>query len=333
MNTSAMPESPSMGGVGEALPPIISPVDAELLKSELNENTFLRHTSRGSNEIYVVNNETAPNVLREIGRLREVSFRAVGGGSGTECDLDHFDLEDKACFQLVVWNPEADEIIGGYRFTRWKMASFHENGQPYVNTEHLFDFSQKFIETDFPHCIEMARAFVQPKYQNAAGGRKALFALDNLWDGIGGLVASDPTVKYLTGKVTIYKTSPEMSRKAMIYYLDMSFGDREGLITSKRPETCTPEQAAFFKEMFTGADYKENYAILNNYVKSLDDNIPPFIHLYIGLSPTMKTFGTTFDPDFGDCYDTAMMITAHDLYPEKFERYMGSYERCKEYKK
>ena len=313
------------------LPPIIPPVDVELLKSELNEKTFLRTTNRGDNELYVVNNETAPNVLREIGRLREVSFRAVGGGSGTECDLDHFDLEDKACFQLIVWNPEADEIIGGYRFTRWKMASFHENGQPYVNTEHLFDFSQKFIDNEFPHCIEMARAFVQPKYQSAAGGRKALFALDNLWDGIGGLVATDPTVKYLSGKVTIYKTSPEMSRKAMIYYLDMSFGDREGLITSKNPETCTPEQAAFFKEMFTGADYKENYAILNNYVKSLDDTIPPFIHLYIGLSPTMKTFGTTFDPDFGDCYDTAMIITAKDIYPDKYKRYMESYEKCKEY--
>ena len=158
--------------------PIIDPVDVELLKKELNQDTFLRRTTRGNNEIYVVNNGNAPNVLREIGRLREVSFRAVGGGSGTECDLDHFDLDDKACFQLVVWNPEADEIIGGYRFTRWSMASFHENGQPYVNTEHLFDFSQKFIDEYFPHCIEMARAFIQPKYQSAQAGRKALFALD-----------------------------------------------------------------------------------------------------------------------------------------------------------
>ena len=136
------------------IPPIIDPVDVALLKSELNEKTFLRNTNRGNNEIYVVNNESAPNVLREIGRLREVSFRAVGGGSGTECDLDHFDLEDKACFQIVVWNPEADEIIGGYRFTKWALATFHENGQPYVNTEHLFDFSQEFIDEYFPYCID-----------------------------------------------------------------------------------------------------------------------------------------------------------------------------------
>lgn len=307
------------------IPPIIEPVDVQLLKKELNKDAFLRNTNRGNNEIYIVNNETAPNVLREIGRLREVSFRAVGGGSGTACDLDHFDLEDKACFQLVVWNPEDDEIIGGYRFTRWKMASFHENGQPYVNTEHLFDFSQKFLDEYFPYCVEMARAFVQPKYQSAQAGRKALFALDNLWDGIGGILATDPTVKYLSGKVTIYSSSPDMSRKAMIYYLDKYFGDREGLITSKRPETCTPEEAEYFEAMFTGANYKDNYQILNNYVKSLGDVIPPLIHSYIGLSGSMKTFGTTFDPDFGDCYDTAMLITVSDIYKEKYDRYVDSY--------
>lgn len=304
------------------LPPIIEPIDVALLKSELNEKTFIRTTIRGNNEIYVVNNETGPNVLKEIGRLREISFRAVGGGSGTPCDLDHFDLEDKACFQLVVWNPEADEIIGGYRFTKWALASFHKNGQPYVNTEHLFDFSQKFLDEYFPYCLEMARAFVQPKYQSAQMGRKALFALDNLWDGIGAIVASDPSVRYLAGKVTIYSSSPELSRKAMVYYLDKFFGDREGLITSKNPERWTAEQAEMFDEMFTGATVKENYQILNNFVKSLGDTIPPLIHSYIGLSDTMKTFGTTFDPDFGDCYDTAMMITIADIYPEKFSRYI-----------
>ena len=305
--------------------PIIDPISKELLKQELNEKTFLRKTNKADNEIYVVNAENAPNVLREIGRLREVSFRAVGGGSGKECDLDHFDLEDKACYQLIVWNPELEEIIGGYRFTRWAQASFHDNGQPYVNTEHLFDFSEKFLKEYFPYCLEMARAFVQPKYQSAEMGRKSLFALDNLWDGIGGLVASDPSVKYLSGKVTIYSSSPELSRKAMVYYLDKHFGDREGLITSKNPETWTAEQAEMFEEMFTGANYKEDYQILNNYVKSMGDTIPPLIHSYIGLSETMKTFGTTFDPDFGDCYDTAMIITIADIYKEKYDRYISSF--------
>ena len=305
--------------------PIIAPISVEILKAELTPAKKLRDTNKSNNEIYVVNHHDSPNVMKEIGRLREEAFRDSGGGSGLSMDIDEFDTMENPYKQLIVWNPEADEIIGGYRFTRWAMASFHENGQPYVNTEHLFDFSQKFIDEYFPYCIEMARAFVQPKYQSAQMGRKALFALDNLWDGIGGLVATDPSVKYLSGKVTIYSSSPELSRKAMVYYLDKCFGDREGLITSKNPELWTEEQGKMFEEMFTGADYKENYQILNNYVKSFGDTIPPLIHSYIGLSETMKTFGTTFDPDFGDCYDTAMIITIADVYKDKYDRYIASF--------
>lgn len=304
--------------------PIIPPIDRNLLRAELNEHTFLRKTNKADNEIYIVNAKTGPNTLKEIGRLREVSFRAVGGGSGKDCDIDHFDIEDPACYQLIVWDPKNQELVGGYRFTRWAEASFHSNGQPYVNTEHLFDFSEKFLKEYFPYCIEMARAFVQPKYQDPAMGRKALFALDNIWDGIGGLVATSPDVKYLAGKVTIYSSSPEMSRKAMIYYLDRFFGDKEHLLTSKHPETCTPEEKAEFDKMFCGTDAKENYKILNNYVKSLNDNIPPLIHSYIELSSSMRTFGTTFDPDFGDAYDTAMIITLADVYEPKRKRYIDS---------
>lgn len=307
--------------------PIIDPISADVLKNELNVSTFLRRTNKADNEIYVVNNEVAPNVLREIGRLREVSFREVGCGSGKGCDLDHFDLEDKACFQLVVWNPEEQDIVGGYRFTRWNMASFHPNGQPYVNTEHLFDFSEKFLKEYFPNCIEMARAFVQPKYQSAEMGRKSLFALDNLWDGIGGLVASDPTVKYLAGKVSVYSASPIEVRKAIFYYLEKFFGDKEGLLVGKNAEKFTAEERMMLDELFCAEDAKENYKILNAYVKAHADSIPPLIHSYIELSSSMKTFGTMFDPDFGDVYDTAMLITLADVYEAKRKRYIDSYNK------
>lgn len=305
--------------------PIIEPVDRELLKKELTKEAFLRNTNNANNEIYIVNAETAPNVLREIGRLRELSFRAVGSGSGKECDLDHFDLEDKACYQLIVWDPENEEIVGGYRFTRWAQASFHDNGQPYVNTEHLFDFSEKFLKEYFPYCIEMARAFVQPKYQSRDMGRKSLFALDNIWDGIGGLVATSPDVKYLAGKVSVYSSAPEKSRKAILYYLHKFYGDREGLLVSKRPETYTEKEQAEFDALFSADTPKENYKILNAYVKSLGDAVPPLVHSYIELSSSLKTFGTTFDPDFGDVYDTAIIITLADVYEPKRKRYIESY--------
>ena len=305
--------------------PIIDPIDKDLLKSELNENTFLRVTNHAENLIYVVNNRNSPNVLREIGRLREVSFRSVGGGSGKDCDLDHFDLEDDACHQLIVWNPETEEIIGGYRFTLWKDATFFENGQPYVNTEHLFTFSEKFLKDYFPYCIEMARAFVQPKYQTAQMGRKSLFALDNLWDGIGGLIVKYDYVKYLAGKVTIYSVSPDMSRKAMIYFLEKFYGCKEQLLVGKWAETFTSEESEFFDKMFCDESVKENYKILVSYVKSLGDNVPPLIHSYTELSSSMRTFGTVCDPDFGDGYDTAMIITIDDTYPQKKKRYIQSF--------
>ncbi len=307
---------------------IIDAIDKSLLRSELNETTFLRDTVKAGNEIYVVNAENAPNVLREIGRLREISFREMSCGSGTECDLDHFDLEDKACYQLVVWNPEEEEIIGGYRFTLWSQASFFENGQPYVNTEHLFTFSQEFIDKYFRRCIEMARAFVQPKYQSAKMGRKSLYALDNLWDGIGALVVEND-VDYLVGKVTMYKKSPEMSRKAMIYFMDKFFGNRDGLLVGKNSQEFTVEERVLFDGMFEGGTPKENYKRLSNYAKSLGDVVPPFIHLYMDLSPTMQTFGTVYDPDFGDAYDTFLMITLADVYPEKVKRYIDSYREEK----
>lgn len=312
--------------------PIIGAVGRYLLKTELNDKTFLRDTMRAGNKLYVINAETAPNVLREVGRLREVSFREMGCGSGKECDLDHFDLDDKACHQLVVWDPEAEEIIGGYRFTIWSQASFFENGQPHVNTEHLFTFSQKFLDNYFPHCIEMARAFVQPMYQSAKMGRKSLYALDNLWDGIGALVVVYD-VKYLVGKVTIYSPSPVMSRRAMVYFLKKFFQTNENLLIGKNPETLTEDESAFFDEMFKDGTPKENYKVLNNYVKSLGDVVPPFIHLYMDLSPTMRTFGTVFDPDFGDAYDSFLMITLADIYPEKEKRYIQSYrdEQAKDY--
>ncbi len=303
--------------------PLIDPIPVEILKQELNEKTFLRKTSKADNEIYVVNNETAPNVLLEIGRLREVCFRAEGAGTGKPYDLDHFDTDDKACFQLVVWNPQDCDIVGGYRFTRWKMASFHDNGQPYVNTEHLFSFSEEFLKDYFPYCIEMARAFVQPKYQGAEGGRKSIYALDNLWDGIGRLVANDPSVKYLAGKVTIYSSSPDPSRKAMIYYLEKFFGDKNNLLIGKNAEKFTDEERAEMDKLFCGADAKENYRILKEFVKQHNDYIPPLIHSYIELSSSMRTFGTVFDPDFGDVYDTAMLITLADVYPQKYERYVA----------
>ena len=309
---------------------LIEPIAPEVLMSELTPERLLRKTNKADNEIYVVTAAQAPNVMKEIGRLREYTFRLAGAGTGKDCDVDRFDMEDPACHQLLVWNPEAKEIIGGYRFTYGNRVSFYPNGQPNINSEHLFDFSEKFCKEYLPYMIEMARAWVQPKYQSAQMGRKSLFALDNLWDGIGAIVATNPDVRYLAGKVSVYSTTPQLPRNAILYFLHKSFGDRENLITGKWALEYTPEEVEFYENLFTGATYQENYKILNNFVKEQGEHIPPLIHSYIELSSSMKTFGTCFDADFGDVYDTAMIITIADIYPAKKERYVESYMKQKQ---
>ena len=305
--------------------PIIEPIDVKLIKAELNEKYFVRNTNKAGNQIYVINSHCAPYTMTEIGRLRELAFREGGGGSGQPFDTDEFDYLPEPYQQLIVWNPDSEEIIGGYRYILGPNVVFKPGGQPYMAMEHIFNFSDLYINNYLPYTLELARAFVQPKYQSTQEGVKSLFALDNLWDGIGALVVQNPSVKYMIGKVTIYSSTPEPARKAMIYYLNRFFGDHDALITGKALEILTDEEIKNYDSIFIGEDYKQNFKILNAYVREYNSTIPALIHAYIELSPSMRTFGTVFDPDFGDIFDTGMMITVDDIYQVKRARYIETY--------
>ena len=163
---------------------IISPIAIELLESELTSDKFLRKTNKGGNDIYLVTAHNSPNIMKEIARLREISFRSSGGGSGLSLDIDEYDTCQNPYQQLIVWNPEAREIIGGYRFIHGKDVDFDENGAPKLTSSHLFAYSEKFIKEYLPYTLELGRSFVRPEYQSSKMGAKSLFALDNLWDGI-----------------------------------------------------------------------------------------------------------------------------------------------------
>ena len=181
---------------------IIAPVPKELLKAELTEDKMLRFTQRSNNEIYIVTAFDAPNVMREIGRLREIAFRAAGGGTGKELDIDEFDTMEVPYKQLVVWNPDNNDIVGGYRFIGGNDVRYDENGQPIIATAHgMFRFSEKFLKEILPHTVELGRAFVSLEYQSTRMGSKSLFALDNLWDGLGALAVILPDIKYFYGKL------------------------------------------------------------------------------------------------------------------------------------
>lgn len=304
--------------------PIISAIDRELIKAELTQERFLRTTNKAGNEIYIVNAHNSPNTMREIGRLREIAFRTAGGGTGKEVDIDEFDTMDNPCEQLIVWNPDAEEIIGGYRFILGENIKYDAQGQPLIATSHLFHFSQKFTDKYMPYTIELGRSFVAIEYQSSQAGAKSLYALDNLWDGLGALTIKYPQIQYFFGKFTMYPSFDRKGRDMILYYLQRHFGDKQQLVT---PHNALKFESklSILERLFPIQAVKENYKILNREVRALGENIPPLVNAYMNLSATMKVFGTAINDEFGDVEETGILITIKDIYEEKRERHIVSY--------
>lgn len=303
---------------------IIPPIPKNELKVELNSERFVRTTNFANNEIYIVNHFNSPKTMLEIGRLRELTFRNAGGGTGKETDIDALDLAEVPYQQLVIWDPEAEEILGGYRFILGKNIQIDDNGKVNMATANLFNLSDKFIKEYLPYTIELGRSFVQPNYQSRGINRKTLFALDNLWDGLGALIVDNPDMKYFFGKVTMYTDYNPTARDTILYFLKKKFGDKKQLLSPKEPlKINTPEQE--LKDLFNGKEYDEAYKTLSRTVRELGENIPPLINSYMNLSPTMISFGTSINNKFGNVEETAIMITVDDIYPKKKERHIQSY--------
>ena len=303
---------------------IISAIDRELIKAELTKERFLRTTNKAGNEIYIVNAHNSPNTMREIGRLREIAFRTAGGGTGKEVDIDEFDTMDNPCEQLIVWNPDAEEIIGGYRFILGECIKYDAQGQPLIATSHLFHFSKKFINKYLPYTLELGRSFVAIEYQSSQAGAKSLYALDNLWDGLGALTIKYPQIRYFFGKFTMYPSFDRKGRDMILYYLQRHFGDKQQLVT---PHNALKFESklSILERLFPIQAVKENYKILNREVRALGENIPPLVNAYMNLSATMKVFGTAINDEFGDVEETGILITIKDIYEEKRERHIVSY--------
>lgn len=303
---------------------IIAPIPKEILKSELTEDKRLRFTNKSNNEIYIVTYQDSPNVVREIGRLREIAFRAAGGGTGLALDLDEYDTMENPYKQLVVWNPEAEEILGGYRYLRGTDVQFEANGQPKLATAHLFNFSERFLKEFLPTTIELGRSFVTLEYQSTRAGAKGLFALDNLWDGLGALTVVMPEVKYFFGKMTMYPSYNRFGRDMILYFLNKHFEDKDNLITPLKPLELETDPE-LLKRLFCKDAFKEDYKILNTEVRKLGYNIPPLVNAYMGLSPTMRMFGTAINYGFGDVEETGILIAVDEILEEKRIRHIESF--------
>ncbi len=300
---------------------VIPPIDRKTIIHELSPDKFVRHTSNGGNKLYVVTAHDSPNVMREIGRLREISFRAAGGGTGKSVDIDVFDTNENAYNQLIVWDPKNKEILGGYRYIYAGRVREEE-----LATSELFAYSEKFVDKYLPRTIELGRSFVQPNYQSTQLRSKGLYALDNLWDGLGALVLRYPEVNYFFGKVTMYVSYNVEARNLLLYFLRKHFADHDKLVTPIHPLKTDMDEERM-KLIFTGKDYKEDYIILSREVRALGENIPPLINSYMKLSPSMKVFGTAINPGFGDVEETGILVKISDIYAEKIERYTGPVRR------
>jgi hypothetical protein len=302
---------------------VIAPIDKALLKKELTEDILFRATKKGKREIYITTAHRSPNIMREIGRLREISFGAEGGGSGTPCDIDKYDtLAEPHCYkQLFVWDPQDEEIIGGYRFLIGKDILVTPEGELCSATADLFDFTEEFRKHYLNNTMELGRSFVRPDYQPTNSIRKGMYSLDNLWDGLGGLSLTHKEVKYFFGKITMYPSLNTKARDCILYFYKKHFPDNEGLVFPKQSVEIQTDYNELVK-LFNGKNYKEDYQILVQSVRNLGENIPPLVNAYMNLSSTMKSFGTSINTHFSDVEETGILVTIADIYAEKQERYI-----------
>ncbi len=299
---------------------VISPINKEALKQELTSDKLLRSTNYNDNEIYVFTAHDSPNLMKEVGRLREIAFRKAGGGTGKESDIDEYDTAENPYQQLIVWDTKYEEILGGYRYLNLSKISTTVISDIKLATQGLFEFSDKFIKDYLPYTIELGRSFVQPEFQSANNSRKTLFALDNLWDGLGALIVLNPQVKYFFGKVTMYTHYDKFSRDLLLYFLNKHFKDTENLVFPTVPmgKYFTDEELAKY---LPGNDYKENYKILSKEIRQRGESIPPLINSYMNLTPTMKCFGSSINDHFGDVEETGILINIDDIYETKKKRH------------
>ncbi|NBP05004.1 MAG: GNAT family N-acetyltransferase [Bacteroidetes bacterium] len=303
--------------------PMIDKEPEENLLKELTADIFVRPTNNIGNHIYIFDGNEKPALMREVGRLREWSFREAGGGSGKPTDIDEYDEGDKPYKQLIVWNPEDNEIVGGYRFQICEDAR-RENGTFHLSTTEIFEFSDTLKNLYFPYTIELGRSFVQPQYQPSSENRKGLFSLDNLWDGLGALVVIYPHIRYFFGKVTMYTHFNRTARDLILCFMHHYFPDKENLVNVPNPVISETDCNVFLAEI-SGLEYKDGHRLLNQKVRELGENIPPLFNSYMNLSPSMRTFGTAVNHHFGDVEETGIMVSIEDIYPSKKDRHIKSY--------
>ena len=307
---------------------IVSKVPTHEIEAELTEDKFMRDTNKGGNKIYIITAHDSPKIMEEIGRLREITFRMAGGGTGKETDIDEYDIAETPYKQLIVWDPDSKEILGGYRYILCNEIGYDSNGEPNLATARMFKFTEKFKKEYLPYTIELGRSFVQPEYQSSKAGAKALFALDNLWDGLGALTVDHSEMKYFFGKVTMYTHFNIEARNHILYFLRKYFNDKHELVYPKEHFKLELDFSNI-ESIYSGENFADDYRTLSKNVREFGENIPPLVNAYMNLSPTMKSFGTAVNDHFGNVEETGIILTIDDIYEAKKDRHVETYINSK----
>ncbi|MFW5663603.1 MAG: GNAT family N-acetyltransferase [bacterium] len=300
-------------------------IDKNTLKKELAKSLLVRTTNFENNEIYIFNAHQCPDLMREVGRLREISFRASGGGSGKSIDIDEYDRMGNPYQQIIVWNPREEEIIGGYRYFKLRYAEKNPEGLYKIFTHRKFMPTEKFEKEYMPYTIELGKSFIQPGYQPANNPRKGVFSLDNLWDGLGAIIVDNPDVRYFYGSVSLYLHYDREARDLLLHFMNKYFADKDKLVEVRNPQSMTLSQE-YLDSFFDGKGFAEDFAQLNKAIRAKGGSIPPLIKAYMSLSPSMKTFGIARNQDVGDNVEgIGILLTIDDIYPAKKRRHVESY--------
>jgi len=280
------------------------------IKSELKKGTLLGETSDGK-KIIVYETEVENCIIKEIGRLREISFRHVGEGSGEKRDIDGYDFYYK---HLIIWDDENLEIAGAYRIGDCQQI-VDDFGVDGLYTDTLFKFDEGFYPY-FEQGLELGRSFVQPKYWNSR-------ALDYLWQGIGAYVKMHRNIRYLFGPVSISDSFTLQAKELLIYFYGIYFRPKEKLVKHKVRFKLSKSMKNYAKEIFAGDDYRKDQRKLKEELGYMGFVIPSLYKQYAELCEEggveFMDFG--HDKDFNDCIDGFIVVDLDKMKERKRERY------------
>jgi putative hemolysin len=291
---------------------IAHPESRQALKKELSNGELLGQTRDGK-QILLMNWEPGSALMREIGRLRELSFRKVGEGTGKRRDTDNYDLYYR---HLVLWDEAELEVVGSYRIGEVGVILVNQGGEG-LYTHSLFKFSKNF-DRYARQSIELGRSFVQPRYWGTR-------ALDYLWQGVGAYLRHHPEIGYMYGPVSISAHYPKPARDLMVDFFKRYFVTKEDLGHAKVPYEISQSTWDEFGQVFSGDDYDADLQELKNQLALFDLTIPTLFKQYTDLceSGGVRFLDFGIDPEFAGCTDGMILVEIARVKASKRKRYMG----------